>query len=123
MSNVPQRIGNYQLERQIGKGGMSEVWLGRHRSLENRLIAIKLLLSQDPEWIERFTREANITSRLRHEHIIQIFDHGYQPPYHYTIMEYVVGGAVRRPVTPPPPPPPGQAPPIFRSAGLALRSA
>ena len=47
MTSVPQRIGNYQLERQIGKGGMSEVWLGRHRSLENRLIAIKLLLSQD----------------------------------------------------------------------------
>ena len=87
MTSVPQRIGNYQLERQIGKGGMSEVWLGRHRSLENRLIAIKLLLSQDSEWIERFTREANITSRLRHEHIVQIFDHGYQPPYHYTIME------------------------------------
>ena len=41
MTSVPQRIGNYQLERQIGKGGMSEVWLGRHRSLENRLIAVK----------------------------------------------------------------------------------
>src|SRR5204863_301621 len=94
MTSVPQRIGNYQLERQIGKGGMSEVWLGRHRSLENRLIAIKLLLSQDSEWIERFTREANITSRLRHDHIVQIFDHGYQPPYHYTIMEYVVGGGM-----------------------------
>ena len=95
MTSVPQRIGNYQLERQIGKGGMSEVWLGRHRSLENRLVAIKLLLSQDSEWIDRFQREANITSRMRHEHIIQIFDHGYQPPFHYTVMEYVAGGALR----------------------------
>ena len=46
MTSVPQRIGNYQLERQIGKGGMSEVWLGRHRSLENRLIAVKCQLSK-----------------------------------------------------------------------------
>jgi hypothetical protein len=120
MSNVPQRIGNYQLERQIGKGGMSEVWLGRHRSLENRLIAIKLLLSQDTEWIERFTREANITSRLRHEHIIQIFDHGYQPPFHYTIMEYVVGGALRSLIKPNQPLPLDLALRIFRDAGTAL---
>jgi hypothetical protein len=120
MTSVPQRIGNYQLERQIGKGGMSEVWLGRHRSLENRLIAIKLLLSQDSEWIERFTREANITSRLRHEHIVQIFDHGYQPPYHYTIMEYVVGGALRGLIRPRQPLPLDQALYVLRSAGTAL---
>src|SRR5215218_2510328 len=120
MTSVPQRIGNYQLERQIGKGGMSEVWLGRHRSLENRLIAIKLLLSQDSEWIERFTREANITSRLRHEHIVQIFDHGYQPPYHYTIMEYVVGGALRGLIRPHQPLPLDQALYVLRSAGTAL---
>jgi hypothetical protein len=120
MSNVPQRIGNYQLERQIGKGGMSEVWLGRHRSLENRLIAVKLLLSQDAEWIERFTREANITSRLRHDHIIQIFDHGYQPPFHYTIMEYVVGGALRNLIKPHQPLALDQALRIFHDAGLAL---
>ena len=95
MSNVPTRIGNYKLERQIGKGGTGEVWLGRHQTLENRLSAIKLLMSQDPEWVDRFGREASITSRLRHDHIIQIFDHGYQPPFYYTIMEYVTGGALR----------------------------
>jgi hypothetical protein len=120
MTSVPQRIGNYQLERQIGKGGMSEVWLGRHRSLENRLIAVKLLLSQDSEWIDRFQREANITSRLRHEHIVQIFDHGYQPPFHYTIMEYVVGGALRSLLKPHQPLPLDLALRIFRAAGTAL---
>jgi eukaryotic-like serine/threonine-protein kinase len=84
MGNFPQTIGNYKLERQIGKGGMSQVWLGRHRTLEDRLVAIKLLVNQDPEWEDRFNREANITSRLRHECIVQIYDHGYHPPYHYT---------------------------------------
>jgi eukaryotic-like serine/threonine-protein kinase len=120
MTSVPQRIGNYQLERQIGKGGMSEVHLGRHRSLENRLVAVKLLLSQDSEWIERFGREANITSRLRHEHIVQIFDHGYQPPFHYTIMEYVVGGALRTLLKPGQPLQTDVAIRIFRAAGTAL---
>src|SRR3954452_9624550 len=84
MTNPPTRVGNYQLEQEIGHGGMSKVWLARHRLLENRQVAVKLLLSDDGESIERFTREANITSRLRHEHIIQIYDHGYQHPYHYT---------------------------------------
>jgi len=95
MSNVPEWIGNYHLERQLGKGGMSQVWLARHRTLRDRSVAVKLLLSQDAEWIERFAREAEITSQLRHEHIVPIYDHGYQPPYHYTVMEYVAGGSLR----------------------------
>jgi serine/threonine protein kinase len=95
MSNPLTQIGSYQLDQEIGQGGMSKVWLAHHRLLENRQVAIKLLLSGDPESIKRFTREANLTSRLRHEFIIQIYDHGYQHPYHYTVMEYVQGGALR----------------------------
>lgn len=95
MSTFPDWIGNYRLERQIGKGGMSQVWLARHRTLRDRQVAIKILLSQDTEWIDRFTREAEITSQLRHEHIVSIYDHGYQAPFHYTVMEYVEGGSLR----------------------------
>jgi serine/threonine protein kinase len=95
MSTFPEWIGNYRLERQIGKGGMSQVWLARHRTLRERRVAIKILLSQDTEWIDRFTREAEITSQLRHEHIVPIYDHGHQAPFHYTVMEYVEGGSLR----------------------------
>ncbi|MCS7291030.1 MAG: protein kinase [Roseiflexus sp.] len=95
MSNLPERIGNYRLERRIGRGGMSQVWLARHQTLRTRQAAIKVLLSQDAEWIERFTREAEITSQLRHEHIVPIYDHGYQAPFYYTVMEYVDGGSLR----------------------------
>jgi eukaryotic-like serine/threonine-protein kinase len=95
MTNVPQRVGNYRIEKPIGKGGSSQVLLARHVTLEDRHVAIKLLLSQDPESIERFQREANISSRLRHPNIVQIYDHGYQAPYHYTVMEYVAGGSLR----------------------------
>jgi hypothetical protein len=120
MTNLPTRVGNYQLERQIGKGGMSEVWLARHRLLDDRQVAVKLLLTQDAEWIERFTREAQITSRLRHEHIIQIYDHGYQHPYYYTVMEYVAGGALRELLQGHRPLPLELALHVFRCAGAAL---
>lgn len=120
MTNTPTRIGNYTLERRIGKGGSSEVWLARHQSLENRPVAIKLLLSQDPEWIKRFTLEAAITSRLRHNNIIQIFDHGYQGTRYYTSMEYVSGGSLRDVFRNTPKLSLDQALHIFRSAGAAL---
>jgi eukaryotic-like serine/threonine-protein kinase len=120
MTNPPTRVGNYQLEQEIGQGGMSKVWLARHRLLENRQVAVKLLLSDDNESIERFTREANITSRLRHEHIVQIYDHGYQHPYHYTVMEYVQGGALRDLLKNQHPLPLELALHIFRHAGTAL---
>lgn len=120
MTNTPTRIGNYTLERRIGKGGSSEVWLARHQSLENRPVAIKLLLSQDHEWIKRFTLEAAITSRLRHNNIIQIFDHGYQGTHYYTSMEYVSGGALRDVFRTTPKLSLDQALHIFRSAGAAL---
>lgn len=120
MANFPQSIGNYRLERQIGKGGMSQVWLARHRTLEDRRVAIKLLVNQDPEWEDRFNREANITSRLRHECIVQIYDHGYHPPYHYTVMEYVPGGALRDVLRDRRPLPLETALHVFRAAGAAL---
>jgi serine/threonine protein kinase len=120
MANFPQQIGNYKLERQIGKGGMSQVWLARHRTLEDRLVAVKLLVNQDPEWEDRFNREANITSRLRHECIVQIYDHGFHSPYHYTIMEYVPGGALRDVLRERRPLPLETALTVFRRAGAAL---
>jgi eukaryotic-like serine/threonine-protein kinase len=120
MANIPQQIGNYKIERQIGKGGMSQVWLARHRTLEDRLVAVKLLIAQDQEWEERFGREANITSRLRHECIVQIYDHGYHPPYHYTVMEYVPGGALRDLLRDRRPLPLDTALHVLRRAGAAL---
>lgn len=119
-TNTPQRIGNFTVDRQIGKGGMSEVWLAHHRSLANRQVAIKLLLSQDEEWAERFTREAELTSRLHHPNIVKIYDHGFQPPFHYTVMEYVPGGALRNILEQRKPLPLDLALHIFRGAGDAL---
>lgn len=101
MKNLPRQIGNYILERKIGRGGTSEVWLARHASLHQRRVAVKILMTHDDESLERFRREANIASQLHHSNIVQIYDHGsytsQNPPgqLHCTILEYVHGGSLQ----------------------------
>lgn len=92
---VPEQIGNYTLEREIGHGASSEVWLGRHAHLQDHVVAVKVLMSQDRETVRRFQREAAIAARLRHPNIAQLFDYGYSAPFYYTVMEYVEGGSLR----------------------------
>lgn len=97
MANIPKTIGNYKLEHELGRGATSQVWMGRHIFLQERAVAVKLLLSHDEESVARFTREAELTSQLRHEHIIEIYDHATpQTSYPYTVMELVSGGSLRQ---------------------------
>lgn len=93
---VPQRIGNYQLERRIGSGAVSRVWLGRHRTLAHRLCAIKLTQSTHLHELDLFNQEAAILSRLDHPGIPRIYDHGYAAPFHYMVLEYINGSTVRQ---------------------------
>jgi hypothetical protein len=98
---LTRRIGNYLLEREIGRGGTGEVWLARHELLEHRQVAIKILITHERETVQRFIREAKLTSRLHHPNIVQVFDHGYYPAdkgtnhLHCTIMEYVPGSSLQ----------------------------
>ncbi len=96
MQNLPQRIGNYALEREIGRGGASEVWLARHIHLEKRQVAIKILMSHDNETIQRFMREANLASRLTHPCIVQVYDYGQYDRLSCTILEYIPGVSLRQ---------------------------
>lgn len=91
-------IGRYQIERVLGKGAMTVVYLGRDYKLD-RLVAIKTLaLSQefDAEELEeataRFFREATAAGRLKQPNIISIYDAGEEQDLAYMAMEYVKGG-------------------------------
>jgi serine/threonine protein kinase len=101
MNTIPQQIGNYQLTSKIGQGATSEVWLARHLHLEQRQVAIKVLMSYDRDTVLRFRREANLASQLHHPNIVQVFDHGkYQtrnPPgqFYCTVLQYVDGGSLQ----------------------------
>ena len=96
---VPQRIGNYQLERQIGRGATARIWLARHRTFTHRLFAVKLTNTSVPHEVELFSREALLMNRLDHAAIPRVYDHGYLYPFHYTIMDYVPGVSVRQLLT------------------------
>ena len=68
MSTVLQRIGSYPVERELGRGGMGVVYLGRDLRLD-RPVAIKVLpegFAHDPERLARFEREARILASLSH---------------------------------------------------------
>lgn len=68
--------GTYRLERRLGHGGMGVVYEASHLRLARRF-AVKLLHEQialDPEAMVRFNREAQITSALGHDHIIEVVD-------------------------------------------------
>jgi hypothetical protein len=94
-------IGNYKLDRKIGRGATSEVWLAHHAHLNDRYVAIKILMSHDEETVGRFQREAQIASFLHHPNIVQVYDHGsyqaYDPPgqYQCTLFEYIHGGSLQ----------------------------
>jgi hypothetical protein len=92
-----QRLGRYQLEREIGRGAMGIVYLGRDTAI-NRLVAIKAipLASEfsDAELVEarsRFFREAETAGRLNHPNIVTIYDVGEEGGLAYIAMEYLKG--------------------------------
>jgi eukaryotic-like serine/threonine-protein kinase len=94
--NTPTAIaGRYTIERRLGAGGMSTVFLATDSVLE-RAVAIKLLaehLADDQDFVARFRREALSAARLQHPNIVQVFDSGQDPESqrHYIVMEYVDG--------------------------------
>ena len=85
---------HYELEGEIGRGGMAVVYRARDRRL-NRPVAIKVLppeLAFDPAIRTRFTREAQTSALLSHAHIVPIYDVGEQDGIAYFVMGLVNGG-------------------------------
>ena len=90
---IGRTLGNVQIERLLGRGGMAEVYLGRHTSLM-RPVAVKILhgfLNDQPELHDRFLREARVVAGLRHPNIVQVFDFDVVEDRPYFVMEYVNG--------------------------------
>jgi len=86
-------IGRVRIEKLLARGGMAEVYLGSHLTLE-RPVAIKLLhsyIEEDPLLLERFHREAKVVANLRHSNIVQIYDFDTTDGHPYIVMEYLKG--------------------------------
>src|SRR5690606_16558172 len=83
----------YRIQAKVGEGGMAV----EHRAMDvllRRVVAIKVLRSQyasDPEFVDRFRREAQAAASLSHPNVVNIFDVGQDDDVHYIVLEYVQG--------------------------------
>ena len=87
---------NFVLERELGKGGMGGVYMGRDKMLD-RPVAVKIMLQEygsDPEFVDKFKREAQAAARLIHPNIAQIYSYGISKGMPYIAMELVAGGSL-----------------------------
>ena len=90
---IGKTIGKVRIERAIAKGGMAEVYLGTHLTLD-RAVAVKVMhnyVESDPDLQSRFEREAKVVAGLRHPNIVQIFDYDTAEGHPYIVMEYLMG--------------------------------
>ncbi|MGZ9221816.1 MAG: serine/threonine protein kinase, partial [Anaerolineales bacterium] len=90
---IGKTIGKVRVDRGLAKGGMAEVYLGTHLTLD-RLVTVKVMhsyIEADPDLQARFEREAKVVAALRHPNIVQIFDFDIAEGHPYIVMEYLRG--------------------------------
>ena len=88
-----QRLGDYRVLREIGRGGMGVVYEAEQESLGRR-VALKVLSASsllDPKQVKRFEREAKAAARLHHTNIVPVFGVGRQEGHHYFVMQFIAG--------------------------------
>jgi beta-lactam-binding protein with PASTA domain len=96
VSGQPERTvlnDRYELQQRIGRGGMADVFLARDLLLD-RPVAIKVLFPEfavDPNFVERFRREAQAAANLNHPNIVGVYDWGKYANTYFMAMEYVQG--------------------------------
>jgi WD40 repeat protein len=86
----------YDIERELGRGGMGVVYLARQLKL-NRRVALKVVLAGEFASTEqrlRFLFEAELAARVRHEHVVQVFEIGSHESQPFLALEYVNGGSL-----------------------------
>jgi tRNA A-37 threonylcarbamoyl transferase component Bud32 len=90
--------GRYRLESKLGSGGMSTVYLARDATLE-RWVAVKVMhreMSDQPDQIERFRREARAVAQLSHPNVVAVIDAGEDGGHPYIVFEYVDGETLKQ---------------------------
>jgi len=90
---IGQTIGKVRIDKYLARGGMAEVFLGTHLTLD-RPVAVKVMHSfveSDPDLLTRFQREAKAVAGLRHPNIVQVYDFDTHDNHPYLVMEYLKG--------------------------------
>ena len=97
-SLIGSRLGDYQIMRKLGRGGMADVYAARQLSL-GRDVALKVLrseFSRDKDYVERFRREARAAAKLNHPNIVQVYEVGSFDSIFYIAQELIDGGNLRQ---------------------------
>lgn len=92
-AGTPSEIGGVHLVRQLGKGAMGEVYLGRHRTMDID-VAVKLMMERAGADADRFLQEVRAAARISHPHVIQVLNAGVEQGRLFLVMELVTGGDV-----------------------------
>lgn len=119
---IGSQINDYQVLRRLGRGGMSDVYVALHQSLD-RQVALKVLrrqLANDSEYVERFRREARAAARLNHPNIVQVYEVGRAGDHHYIAQELIDGLNLKERVERRGPLEPDEAIEILRAVSSAL---
>ncbi|MCW8140866.1 MAG: serine/threonine protein kinase, partial [Planctomycetota bacterium] len=92
---VGRRLGKYSIEQKLGQGGMGAVY--RARDNLGRVVALKVLpphFAAQPEWVERFRREASRAALLDHPNIVAVHEADAVDGHHYIAMQFMEGGSL-----------------------------
>ena len=122
-----REIGGYEILGELGRGGMGVVYLGRHRLLDSRMAAIKVIRQGGSAVeLDRFHFEARTVAQLQHENIVPIYELGIHKTateeMPFVALEYVAGGNLAQKINGTPLPP-RQAAELFLPLAEAMRHA
>ncbi len=95
---IGRTLGRVRIESLVARGGIAEVYLGTHTTLQ-REVAVKILrnsFEDDPRTRERFELEARAVAKLRHPNIVQVFDFDTIDGQPYIVMEYMRGPSLSK---------------------------
>jgi serine/threonine-protein kinase PpkA len=93
MADTAPAIPGYRIIKPLGQGGMATVWLAENTQGDK--VALKILGAPsgvDPQWVERFMREAEFLRKLNHPNIVRVLDAGAANGTHYMAMEFLDHG-------------------------------
>jgi serine/threonine-protein kinase len=96
MSDLPERIGKYEIVSLVARGGMGAVYKAIHPALKRHVIIKKLAARGNTPVVERFRREAQILMDLNDPRIVHIYDYFQEGSSHYLALEYVDGLSLDR---------------------------
>jgi serine/threonine protein kinase/WD40 repeat protein len=92
----PERLGDFRILREVGRGGMGIVYEAEQESL-GRHVALKVLPSHallDAKYLQRFQREARAAAKLHHTNIVPVYGVGHDDGLHYYVMQFIQGLAL-----------------------------